>query len=145
MCDEVQPTPKDEQVPCSRCGKICNPTKQWEHGWPNDGYMKLGWNSCIDFALLRDVPAARGDDNPLRHAVIFGEHPLVKKYGAQCIELEWAAFPPLGRGEFAGQLVPVLAGHKRYRLCYDCQQKLLRMIGRFFFGESESRVVPGDL
>lgn len=108
-------TPESDQVLCSRCREVANPTDGWEHNWPNFGKIDLGVDSCSFVAL------------GYRDTWNLEDHLAMTRFGAQHVTFEW------GQGwEYDSQ--------GRYRLCRDCQHKLLALVGDFFgpeLGESD--------
>ena len=112
MCRTI--TPLDKQVKCSRCDKVANPTDGWEHGFPLYGRIEVGFPAQI-FAFLggADIIAFA------EHFKWWSEgHPAIKKNGAQEVIFEW------GNG--------YKYDSPNYRLCRDCQKKLIQMLGEFF-------------
>ena len=106
MCRQA--TPKEKQVLCSRCKQVANPTDGWEHDWPLYGNMSIGFPAQI-FAALCGTPIADEE-----HFELWREkHPAFIEHYAQSVKIEWGSDKP-------------------YRLCYDCQQQLLGIIGEFF-------------
>jgi len=125
MCNTV--TEGEDKILCSRCGKVANPTDSWVHGWPNYGEIKLGYESCIDWKLFKKVSDMSPLDTNFRdqelvRSVINLNHPAVKNFDFQQIEIEWSAYVDYPRR---------LSG--KYRLCRDCQAELLVLLGQFFF------------
>ena len=100
-------TPDQDIVKCSRCGLAANPSDGWEHGWPLYGRIEIGFPSCLpDY-----WNGSRGGGIPKIGAV--------KECSFQDIVLEW------GNGyryDSTG----------KYRLCYECQGKLLQTLGEYF-------------
>lgn len=113
MCSE--PTPVEKQVLCSRCGKVCNLSDSWEHDWPMHGDITLGMSSVIHWTLMEHIePTDVHEYGDRTKAVINGTHPAVEKFGYQEVKIRW--------------------GHNQpYRLCWDCQHRLIELIGLFFF------------
>lgn len=113
MCRKV--TPEEKRVECSRCKEVANPNNGWEHGWPLYGRIELGFPAQA-FAFLGGARSIADRE----HFSWWNEgHPAMTKNGAQDITFEWGngyRFDSTGR----------------YRLCYECQKKLLRVIGEFF-------------
>jgi len=123
MCNTV--TGNKDKILCSRCGQVANPTDSWVHDWPNYGYIKVGFESCIDWELFRKVLTKSPldidfRDHELVKAVIWETHPAVKHFGFQGIEIEWSGDYPKGLS-------------RKYRLCRECQKELLAILGQFFF------------
>lgn len=105
MCRTI--TPKSEQILCSRCNQVANPTDGWEHGWCIYGNINLGFHSRINDALAGKFISKIPKSN------------VIKDFGFQEITLEW------GNGfkyDTTG----------KYRLCEPCQRELLNLIGKFF-------------
>lgn len=124
MCEEI--TKDEDKILCSRCGGIANPTDGWQCGWPNYGHIRLGYASCIQWELFRQVFSkspleADFNEQELVRAVIGEKHPAVKRFGFQGIEIEWSV---------AGYPQELDA---KYRLCRNCQKELLAILGKFFF------------
>lgn len=124
MCETI--TKDEKKVLCSRCGEVANPTDSWLDDWPNYGYIKLAYGSCIDWELFRQVSSKSPLEEDFREqelirAVIDELHPAVKHFGFQGIELEWSA------ADYPREL------KKKYRLCRNCQRQLLAILGKFFF------------
>lgn len=107
-------TPEDEQVACSRCGEVANPTDGWEHGWPNYGHIHVGFSSRIFDEVVYGGLEIGGDAWDRVRA-----HPAFKDTTAQTVEIEWGT--GFKYGEDGG-----------YRLCRDCQAAFLETLGRFF-------------
>ena len=98
-----------------RCGEIANPTDGWEHSWPLYGRIEIGFPAQL-FAFLGGAKYIADEE----HFKVWSEgHKAMIENGAQSATFEWGN------------------GHKfdsrgRYRLCYECQKKLLHVIGEFF-------------
>lgn len=126
MCRNA--TPEDEKVPCWRCGKVANPNDSWEHGWPLTGNVKLGFPSILPSVMLGERWVRRlleGDKTPDAADRVEALKPeLVRDWGFQNIELAW------GPNTYRQGGAPEAGG---YRLCYDCQEKFLRIVGAFFW------------
>ncbi|MHB1702379.1 MAG: hypothetical protein ACYCSN_20050 [Acidobacteriaceae bacterium] len=113
MCRNI--TPPDERVECSRCGGCANPNDGWEHVWPLYGHLEIGFPGQAFGHLGGCDHTADGV-----HFDWWAEgHPAMTKNEAQEVIFEWGngfKFDSTGR----------------YRLCYDCQKKLLHVVGEFF-------------
>lgn len=107
MCRTLTPTAK--LVLCGRCMKPANPTDGWEHGWPLTGAISLGFPAQAFYELSAGV--VREPSERLRAWSI--SHPAAVENSAQSVRFEWNHTSP-------------------YRLCYDCQKALLRVVGKFF-------------
>lgn len=98
---------------CVRCNNVIDPSngKRWEFGWPLYGSIQLGFAAQI-FAKLAD---ARGcADN--EHFKWWKEgHAALIKNEAQEVIFDW------------GQ-----NSKSKCLLCYECQSKLINMVGEFF-------------
>jgi hypothetical protein len=105
-------TPIDKQVPCSRCGEVANPDDGWENGWPLAGEISAGFPSQLYRYLVPGASWNSGRDD--RAFKLAKQHPAIKELGMQNVVFRW------------GERMP-------YRLCYECQQRLLQVIGDFFF------------
>lgn len=107
MCETA--TPINQQVKCGRCGNVANPTDHWAHGWPLYGKIKIGFPAQA-FGALCGMEHIADDE----HWLWWREgHPAMTTNDAQEVCFEWKHDNP-------------------YRLCYDCQKELLRVIGEFF-------------
>lgn len=104
---------------CSRCDATL---KGWEDGWPNCGDITLGCASQIFNKLISDEAVAGDEEFKWWHMQMSKKrHPVIQKIDAQLVVLKWAG----GLGE-------------KYRICYRCQNELIRLIGKFFrFGEEK--------
>jgi hypothetical protein len=102
-------TPDDEIVKCGRCGESANPNDGWEHGWPLQGKIDVGFPAQAFGALCGMQFIAE----PKHFAWWKEGHPAMTKNDAQHIIFEWKHTD-------------------EWRLCYDCQKELLRTIGKFF-------------
>ena len=113
MCRNV--TPEAQRVACSRCGECANPSDGWEHSWPLYGRLDIGFPSQA-FGHLGGCEHIADRE----HFEWWREgHPAMTTNEAQEVIFEWGngyRFDSTGR----------------YRLCYDCQKQLLRVIGEFF-------------
>lgn len=116
MCN--QPTPEEQQVNCGRCGRVANPNDSWVHGWPLHGSINLGIH-CSSSTYLEGGRWPMDEPKPDRTPA------AMTKYQAQEVEFVWGP-------------------ERRYRLCIECQQLLLEIIGCFFgMGAGEpKRVTP---
>lgn len=107
MCRKA--TPVSERVKCGKCGEVANPTDGWEHGWPLYGTIDIGFPSQAFGALCG---AKGGADN--EHFAVWHEgHPAMTRNDAQHVTFGWTSDSP-------------------WRLCYNCQRKLLMVVGEFF-------------
>lgn len=114
MCSRA--TSKDEQVLCSHCGKVANPSDRWENGWPLYGKITIGLDCCALDSLW-------GDD--WHESNLSFNHPAMIKSNFQQINFEWGngyKFDSTGR----------------YRLCWYCQRLLMGVIGDFFKSDKEN-------
>jgi len=109
MC-ELTITPDEEKVNCSHCGEVANPDDAWEYGWPMYGKITIGIDCCSLNYLWPDGYREKG---------MGFNHPAMVASGFQEINFEWGngyKFDSTGK----------------YRLCWDCQRKLMKLIGSFF-------------
>ncbi|MBU2061154.1 MAG: hypothetical protein KKH44_04805 [Bacteroidetes bacterium] len=125
MCRNV--TPKNKQELCSRCGQVANPTDGWEHDWPLYGKIEIGFPAQA-FAFLGGASCIADSE----HFDWWHKgHPAMTSNEAQSITFEW------GNGY-------KYDSKGRYRLCYQCQKKLLKTIGKFFGIDEEVRKIKSD-
>lgn len=103
------PTPAAERVACGRCGKCANPNDGWEHGWPLEGEISMGFSSCAFARLARRSARTVKDE---RSAWSRG-HPAFVENEAQHVRIRWTH-------------------ESAWRLCHDCQGELLEILGEFF-------------
>ena len=113
MCRTL--TQKDKIVHCGRCGEPANPNDGWENGWPLYGRIHLGFPAQAFGALCGMEFIAERHHFKWWHK----GHPAMTTNGAQEVVFEW------GNGN-------TYDSTGRYRLCYECQKELLKVIGKFF-------------
>jgi|AVFP01.1.fsa_nt_gi hypothetical protein len=99
---------------CSRCGGKIDGDR-WENGWPNYGYIHLGFAAQAFGALAGMEHIASRE-----HFEAWSKrHKAMTKNDAQEVVFEWGAGYKYDSSD-------------RYRLCYKCQKELLKTIGAFF-------------
>lgn len=107
MCRTL--TPESKQVKCGRCGNVANPTDGWEHEWPLRGKIDIEFPAQAFGALCGMEHIADAH----HFAWWYEGHPAMTKNEAQHVTFKWKHTD-------------------KWRLCYNCQKELLRVIGRFF-------------
>jgi hypothetical protein len=119
MCRKT--TSLEDQVKCGRCGEVANPTDGWEHGWPLYGEIKIGFPAQAFGALCGMKHIAEPE-----HFSWWNEgHPAMIDNSAQSVAFEWDC-------------------DKEWRLCYECQKELLRVIGNFFKIPHRARALKAE-
>lgn len=100
-----------ENPACVRCGGSVDTKGRWERDWPLYGEITVGFGAQV-FACLGGAKNVASKE----HFAWWEEgHPAIKGKNAQEVSFRWGAMKESG-----------------VRLCYDCQQELLAVIGRFF-------------
>lgn len=96
---------------CDRCGGPQDPTNgvRWEHGWPLYGTIRLGFPAQA-FAFLRG-----------------------REHVAENVDFKWwgEGHPAMAKNE-AQEVIFSWSSDGKACLCYDCQKKLLQLIGEFW-------------
>lgn len=116
-------TPKANQKPCDRCGKVRNPDDDWEHSWPLSGRIEVLMHSCLPDYLFD--PPVRSKDIKL-----LDDSNVVKTWDYQGLVVQWGnGIRPRRKEKCHSQE----KSKKPYHLCCNCHEKFLKLLGKFFF------------